>query len=64
MEAADLAQNHLWQPRDSSVTATRLLGGLVFCTVSQKENVFGPTSTGPRRAGRGCSGKQTSGDEV
>lgn len=46
-EAADLAQNHLWQPSDSSVTATRLLGGPVCNAVSQKENMLGSASLGP-----------------
>lgn len=44
--AADLTQNHLWQPCDSSVTATRLLGGPVCSRMSQKESIFGSTSMG------------------
>lgn len=45
-EAAAFAQSHLWQPRDHSVTAARLLGGPVYRTVSQKENIFGSASLG------------------
>ena len=48
-ETADLAQNHLWQPCDSSVTATRFLGEPVCSTVSQKkkkQHILAPLTWG------------------
>lgn len=64
-QAEDLAQSHLRQPCDSSVTATRLLGGPVCSTVSQKENILGSAPTGAwRREGGGCPNTQISGRGV
>lgn len=64
LSAADLAQNHLWQPCDSSVTATRLLGGPVCSRVSQKKALLAPLQWGLEEGSRGSSDSQASGGET
>lgn len=62
--AADLAQNHLRQPCDSSVTATRLLGGLWAAQWAREKAFLAPLSWGLEEGSRGRSHSQTSGGEI